>query len=84
MAFAAAALLSTVAVAPPPGASGCSGCHGATAPPAVLTGRDPGDIVAALDAYRTDARPATVMNHIAKGFSHDETVAIAPWLAAQK
>jgi sulfide dehydrogenase cytochrome subunit len=81
---AAAVLIGTVAAAPPPGASSCSGCHSATAPPAVLKGRDPADMIAALEAYRADARPATVMNRIAKGFSHDETAAIAIWLAAQK
>jgi sulfide dehydrogenase cytochrome subunit len=80
----AAVLLGTVAAAPPPGASGCSGCHGSGSPARVLTGRDPGEIVADLDAYRTGARPATVMNRIAKGFSHDESVAIAIWLGAQK
>jgi sulfide dehydrogenase cytochrome subunit len=74
----------TVAAAPPPGASSCSGCHGATAPPAVLKGRDAAEIISALDAYRADTRPATVMNRIAKGFSHDESVAIATWLAGQK
>jgi sulfide dehydrogenase cytochrome subunit len=80
----AAVLLGTVAAAPPPGASSCSGCHGATAPPAVLKGRDATEVTSALDAYRTGERPATVMNRIAKGFSHDESVAIATWLAAQK
>jgi sulfide dehydrogenase cytochrome subunit len=79
----AAAVLVTGAAAPP-GASSCSGCHGGTAPPPVLTSRDPGEVVAALDAFRTDAKAATVMNRIAKGFSHEESVAIASWLAAQK
>lgn len=80
----AAVLLGTVAAAPPPGASSCSGCHGATAPPAVLKGRDSAEVVSALDAYRDGERPATVMNRIARGFTHDESVAIATWLAAQK
>jgi cytochrome c553 len=78
------AMLGTVAAAPPPGASGCSGCHGGAAPPPVLTGRDAADVVAALDAFRAGTRPATVMDRIAKGFSHDESVVIATWLAAQK
>jgi sulfide dehydrogenase cytochrome subunit len=80
----AAALLGTVAASPPPGASSCSGCHGAVGPPMVLTGRDAAEIVADLDAFRSGTRPATVMDRIARGFSHDETVAIATWLAAQK
>ncbi len=72
------------AAAPPPGASSCSGCHGGVAPLPALAGRDAGDIVAALDAFRAGTRQATVMDRIAKGFSHDETVAIATWWAAQK
>jgi cytochrome c553 len=55
-----------------------------TAPPPVLKGRQPAEITAALDAFRAETRPATVMNRIALGFSHDESVAIATWLAAQK
>jgi cytochrome c553 len=85
MVVALAAMLGTVgAASPPPGASGCSGCHDVTAPPPVLTGREAEDIVAALDAFRAGTRPSTVMDRIAKGFSHDEGVAIATWLAAQK
>jgi cytochrome subunit of sulfide dehydrogenase len=37
-----------------------------------------------LDAFRTGTRPATVMDRIAKGFTQDESVAIATWWAAQK
>jgi cytochrome subunit of sulfide dehydrogenase len=79
-----AAAVLTAAAAPPPGASSCSGCHGTTAPPSVLAGGDAARITAGLDAYRTDAEQGTVMNRIAKGFSHDESAAIATWLAAQK
>jgi cytochrome subunit of sulfide dehydrogenase len=70
--------------APPPGASSCTGCHGGIAPLPVLTGRNAADIVAALDAFRAGTKPATVMDRIAKGFTHDETVAIAAWWADQK
>jgi cytochrome subunit of sulfide dehydrogenase len=52
------------------------------APLPVLAGRDAGEIVGALDAFRSGTKPATVMDRIAKGFSHDETVAIAAWWAA--
>ncbi len=70
--------------APPPGASSCSGCHGGVAPLPVLAGRDADNTVAALDAFRAGTRPATVMDRIAKGFSHDESVAIAAWWAEMK
>ena len=75
------------AAEPPPGASSCSGCHPLRAsaetkvPP--LRGRDPAEIVAAMQAFRSGERPSTVMGRIAKGFSEDETRAIAAWLAAQ-
>jgi sulfide dehydrogenase cytochrome subunit len=78
------ALIVAAAAPPPPGASSCSGCHGAVAPPPVLSGRKASDIVAALDAFRAGTRPGTVMDRIAKGFTHDETVAIAAWWAGQK
>ncbi len=80
-----AVLTATLGAAPPPpGASSCSGCHGGMAPLPVLAGRNAVDIVAALDAFRAGTKPATVMDRIAKGFSHDETVAIAAWWAEQK
>ena len=39
-------------------------------------------IAAALAAFRSGERPATVMNRIAKGFSEAESLAIAEWVAA--
>ena len=73
---------------PPSGASSCSGCHAASAavqtPVPRLDGRPAADIVAAMQQFRTGARAATVMDRIAKGFSDDETAAIAAWYAAQK
>jgi len=72
----------------PPGASACSGCHpaaaGLGAPVLSLNGRGPNDIVAAMQAFRSGERPATVMDRIAKGFSDDEIRAIAAWLGAQR
>lgn len=73
---------------PPPGASACSGCHPASinlrtgVPP--LIGRDPGPIVAAMQAFRSGQRAATVMDRIAKGFSDAEIEAIAAWYANQR
>ena len=74
--------------APPPGASSCSGCHPASAsvdtPVKQLVGRKPEEIVAAVEAFRSGAKPATVMDRIAKGFTGDEIKAIADWYGAQK
>ena len=69
---------------PPPGATSCSGCHGWRAPFADLTGRKAADIAGALSDYRTGHRPATVMDRIAKGFSPEESAAIAAWWETQR
>jgi cytochrome c553 len=74
--------------APPSGAAACSGCH-ATNPKVEtrvprIAGRKPADIVAAMQAFRTGQKPATVMDRIAKGFSDEEMGAIADWLGAQQ
>ena len=81
----AATPAATQAVAPP-GAAACSGCHGAGAagtalPP--LQGLAPDDIVAAMQAFRSGQRAATVMDRIARGFTDEETRAIAAWIGRQ-
>jgi sulfide dehydrogenase cytochrome subunit len=72
---------------PPAGASSCTGCHPASAgvetPVPGLAGRNETDIVAAMEAFRSGQRPATVMDRIAKGFAVEEVQAIAAWYAAQ-
>jgi len=72
----------------PPGAASCSGCHAARAnvdtPVPRLAGQDAAAMVAAMRAFRTGRRPATVMDRIAKGFSDDEIKAIAAWFDAQR
>jgi cytochrome subunit of sulfide dehydrogenase len=50
----------------------------------MVAGRKASDIVAAMDAFRTGTRQATVMDRIAKGFTPDEMAAIATWWAGQK
>lgn len=72
----------------PPGAMSCSGCHpagrGVDAAVPRLVGRNPADIVTAMQAFKSGQQPATVMDRIAKGFSDDEVKAIAAWYGAQK
>src|SRR5262245_30457180 len=90
--LAAAAALAVTSIAhaadAPPGASSCSCCHPATAgiatPVPRLVGRDAAQITTAMTEFRTGKRPATVMDRIAKGFTDDETKAIAAYFAAQK
>ena len=70
----------------PSGVAACSGCHprsgGGLLP--TLAGRNAAEIAAAMDAFRTGKRTATVMDRIAKGFTGDEVAAIAAWYAAQR
>ena len=71
----------------PPGAAACSGCHapaqlGSPVPP--IRGRDPKEIVQAMQEFRSGKRAATVMDRIAKGFSDDEIQVIAGWLWIQR
>jgi cytochrome subunit of sulfide dehydrogenase len=72
----------------PAGAAACSGCHPASraveTPFTRLAGRNPADIVTAMQEFRSGQRPGTVMDRIAKGFTDDEIKAIAAWYAAQK
>jgi cytochrome c553 len=72
----------------PPGALSCSGCHptnrwmDTTVPR--LAGRNPADLVAAMEGFKSGQLPSTVMGRIAKGFSEEEIKAIADWYGAQK
>ena len=77
-----------VFAAPPAGAAACSGCHAASdadaSPVPRLIGRDAADIIRAMQEFRAGTRPATVMDRIAKGFTDDETRAIAAWYAGRR
>jgi sulfide dehydrogenase cytochrome subunit len=72
----------------PAGAASCSGCHptarwvDTTVPR--LVGRNPADIVTAMQGFKSGQLPSTVMDRIAKGFSDDEIKAIAGWYGALK
>lgn len=73
--------------ASPPGAASCLGCHSATAddnPVPLLSSFTAEQIVASMQAFRSGARPATVMDRVAKGFSDEEVKAIAQWYARSK
>ena len=69
----------------PPGALSCSGCHGAAGVEIPsLSGLSADEITEAMGAFKSGARPATLMNRLAKGFNETETRAIAQWLASQR
>jgi sulfide dehydrogenase cytochrome subunit len=82
-----ALLLPATAIAAPPGASSCAGCHAVSGPATILppiNGRKAEDIDAAMAGFRDSTRPATLMGRIARGFTQNETHAIAEWLEGQK
>ncbi len=69
----------------PPGALSCSGCHGAAGVEIPsLSGLSADEINEAMGAFKSGARPATLMNRLAKGFNEAETRAISQWLASQR
>jgi cytochrome c553 len=76
-----AALVATGAVSdsPPAGATSCTGCHGAEM--LSLDALSADEIARAMEEFRSGAREATLMNRIAAGFTAEESVAIATWLA---
>jgi sulfide dehydrogenase cytochrome subunit len=77
-----------IAAEAPAGAASCSGCHagnpraGTPVPP--LAGRPAAEIAAAMAEFKTGKRPGTIMDRIAKGFSEEESQAIAQWYSQQK
>ena len=66
----------------PPGASSCTGCHGA-ASAMPLDGWTAEDIAAAMAEWKAGTREGTLMPRIAAGFTEDEIAAIAGWLAGE-
>ncbi len=68
---------------PPPGAVTCSGCHGEGGMVAI-TGRNAEELTATMEAFRSGARPATLMNRLVRGFTPDEVRAISAWLSEQR
>ena len=78
--------VSADAAEPPPGASSCSGCHGISSTGAavpVLRGRPAAEIASIMRAFKSGARPATVMGRIAKGFSDPEIDAFGTWTSGR-
>src|ERR1044072_9451986 len=89
---AAAAILVSAGGAYPadgaPRAALCSGRHAASpnvqTPVPPLNGRPAADTVSQMAAFKSGERKGTIMDRIAKGFSDEETRAIAAWYESQK
>ena len=68
-------------------AATCANCHGTGGVSAgglpSLAGRPREEIVRTMQEFKSDARPATVMNQLAKGYTDEQVAAIAAWFAAQ-
>jgi cytochrome subunit of sulfide dehydrogenase len=67
--------------APPAGATSCTGCHAEGQ--LSLKHLTAEEIAGALAAFRSGEREATLMDRIAKGFTAEESAAIAAWLARE-
>lgn len=66
-------------------ANTCFSCHGtdgrsAGAMPSIA-GKSPGYIASVLKDFRSDKRPSTVMNRIAKGFTDSEIDSLATYFS---
>ncbi len=86
------AFLMTAAILPasaqaPLAAQGCVGCHGPNGAgmgsvPG-LAGRDRAELIAQMNAFRANERPATIMGRLARGYTEAEIIASAEYFARQ-
>ena len=69
-------------------AAGCAACHGTNGVSVgeveSLAGKPQDDIVRKMQEFKSGARPATVMQQLAKGYSDEQIQVLAAWFAAQK
>ena len=49
-----------------------------------LAGKPREEIVRKMQEFKSGARPATIMNQLAKGYTDEQIDALAAWFAAQK
>jgi sulfide dehydrogenase cytochrome subunit len=69
-------------------AATCAACHGtdgrSRGDVPSLAGRDKGELVAAMRAFRDGQRPSTIMQQLARGYTDAEIEAAAAYLSARK
>ena len=69
-------------------AATCANCHGtggvSVGDVESLAGKPREEIVRKMQEFKSGARPATVMNQLAKGYTDEQIEALAGWFAAQK
>ena len=66
--------------------AGCHGTHGRLQGEAFrpLAGMNQATFIRAMEEFRSGARPATLMGHVAKGYTDDEIKAMAEFFAKVK
>lgn len=66
--------------------AGCHGTHGRLVGEAFrpLAGMSEATFIRAMEDFRSGARPATLMGHVAKGYSDEEIKAMAEFFAKVK
>ncbi len=69
-------------------AATCASCHGTNGVSRggieSLAGKSKGDIAGKMQAFKTGAKPGTIMPQLAKGYTDAQIELAAGWLAAQK
>ncbi len=69
-------------------AATCASCHGTNGVSRggieSLAGKSKGDIAGKMQAFKTGAKPGTIMPQLAKGYTDTQIELAAGWLAAQK
>ena len=69
-------------------AASCANCHGtggvSVGEVESLAGKPREEIVRKLQEFKSGARPAPIMNQLAKGYTDEQIEALAGWFAAQK
>jgi cytochrome c553 len=69
-------------------AATCANCHGTNGVSVgeveSLAGKPKDEIVRKMQEYKRDAKPATVMHQLAKGYSDEQIELLGGWFAAQK
>lgn len=69
-------------------AATCANCHGSggvsVGDVESLAGKPREEIVRKMQEFKSGARPATIMNQLAKGYTDEQIEALAGWFAAQK
>ena len=69
-------------------AATCANCHGtggvSVGDVESLAGKPREELVRKMQEFKSGARPGTIMNQLAKGYTDEQIEALAAWFAAQK